>query len=150
MTLDSVSLLFDSDNPYVKPQRYAAVDLDGDGVNEYVIQVIGAAGDTGGWLVLYAEQETVCGYKLDYRAIEDLKEDGTFSYSLPNGTEAGTRAIDYMSPGGYSMRELSRARGAAWEWNEFQVDGRAATEGEWSAAQAAQAEKPDAEWRDLP
>lgn len=149
-TLDGVPVLFDPDDPYVKPQRYAAVDLDGQGGNEYVLQVGGAAGDMGGWLVLYADRETVYGYKLDYRAIEDLKEDGTFSYSLPNGTEAGTRAIDYMSPGGYSMRELSRARGAAWEWNEFQVDGRAATEGEWSAAQAAQAEKPDAEWRDLP
>lgn len=149
-TLDGVPALFDSDDPYVKPQRYAAVDLDGDGVNEYVIQVIGAAGDTGGWLVLYAEQETVCGYKLDYRAIEDLKADGTFSYSLPDGTEAGVRAVNYMNHSGYSVRELSRARGVAWEWERFQVNGETATEEEWSAAQAAQAEKPDAQWRDLP
>lgn len=146
LTAADIPALFDPDDPYMEIQRYAAVDLDRDGKPEYVLQVCGAAGDTGGWLILHADRETVCGCKLDSRAIEDLKADGTFSYSLPGGTEAGTRAVAALTSGGCSVEDLSCARGNAWTWETFEVDGKAASEEAWLAARAAQAAKPDAAW----
>ena len=75
-------MLFRSpDSPYAAVSRFAPVDLDGDGQTEVVVQIIDAAGDMGGYLMLYWNGYYIHGYKVSYQWFETLKADGTFTFT---------------------------------------------------------------------
>ena len=75
--------IYFSENIYGGPMRidFTVVDMDGDGVPEVVILY-----DPGELKVFRVEGGTVYGYNFGYRAMMNLKKDGTFSWS--NGADS--------------------------------------------------------------
>ncbi|MCI5957546.1 MAG: SH3 domain-containing protein [Clostridiales bacterium] len=61
--------------------QFAVVDLDADGMAEIVVALSVNGNAYYGYEVLDAREGKVYGYDLVYRALEDLKADGTFSYA---------------------------------------------------------------------
>lgn len=61
--------------------QFAVVDLDADSMVEIVVQLSVNGNVYYGYEVLDAREGKVYGYDLVYRALEDLKADGTFSYA---------------------------------------------------------------------
>ena len=154
--IEDVPGLFDPEDPYMKIWNFAQVDLDGDDEEEAVLFVFGAAGDTGGSLVLHQMGGKVYGYRMDYRQLENLKTDGTFSYSDPTGVkEAGICAITDFTQTGFESDKVTYWTAANPEaasdegQGGFVVDHHSATEEEYHAAEEEQVRKTDAEWYDF-
>lgn len=63
------------ENQTAKVDKYAFVDLDKDGVDELVIYT---TSDYGAYVILHIEDNNVYGYKINVRALENLKVDGSF------------------------------------------------------------------------
>lgn len=150
-TLADVPSLFDPDDSYMKIWQSAVLDLDGDGEKETVLSVYGVSGDAGGYLILHRIGENTYAYQSGYRSFEDLKADGTFSYSDATGTaEAGVCAIAEFTETGYTVDKITYGSGAPGERGTFVVDHQPADEETFTLALGAQAEKADAVWEDLP
>ena len=148
--ISDVPALFNPDDAYMKIWAFTLLDLDGDGRAEAVLSVYGAAGDTGGNLILHRGDDRVYGYKVDNRSLENLKEDGTYSYSDPTGAvESGICSVADFVETGITIDIITYGRGAYGEWDTFVVNHRSATEEEYWAANNVQAEKPDAVWYDF-
>ncbi len=135
------------DDGYTAVRRFAVVNLNNDEPPEVVLKVDAAAGDAGGYIVLYQLKDTVYGVKLDYRMFWDLKRDGTFSYSDPTGSEHGV-AVLYLgtkNPGGLGKRFYCVLDHEADQYTYY-VNRQEATKAEFEAAEAQWAERQDAIW----
>lgn len=148
--ISDVPALFDPNDTYMKIWAFTVLDLDGDGKTEAVLSVYGAMGDMGGSLILHQMDDKFYGYKVDYRNLESLKADGTYSYSDPTGAvEGGIGSVADFTETGMTMDKITYGRGIYGEWDTFVVNHRSATEEEYWAASKEQAEKPDAAWYDF-
>ncbi|MGN0425325.1 MAG: hypothetical protein ACI4FY_08415 [Acetatifactor sp.] len=147
ITIFDVPSLFDTNDEYMKIWEYAVVDLDADGQDEVVLFVVGAAGDTGGKLILHRESDEVYGYKADNRKLVDLKTDGTFYYSEKiGGTEDGIAVITNLSGLNMEIERITYAKGKNGEFDSFAVDGEPATEEEYMNRVSQQDQKTNAKW----
>ena len=145
--IDDVPALFDPYDTYMKIWSFAVQDLDGDGNAEVILSVFGAAGDTGGYLILHQMDDKVYGYTANHRALENLKTEGTYGYSDPTGVvEGGICAIADFTETGYTIDKITYGHGTYEGWDTFVVNHQPATEEEYLAAENRQAEKPDAVW----
>lgn len=145
-----VPALFDPNDAYMKIWAFAVLDLDGDGNTEVILSVYGAAGDMGGSLILHQIDGRVYSYTANYRALEDLKADGTYSYSDPTGVvEGGICSIADFTETGYTIDKITYGHGTYEGWDTFIVNHRSATEEEFQAARNEQAKKSDATWYDF-
>ena len=81
-TVDIVHVpdLFSPSSENAKIDRFAVIDMDGDGEQEVLLQITDVAGDMGGYLLLRREQGEVHGYDGSYKTFNMLKADGTFTY----------------------------------------------------------------------
>ena len=150
IAITDVPALFDAEDPFMKIWEFAVVDLNGDGEEEVILFVVGAAGDTGGKVILHQVGDTVYGYITDDRTLVDLKTDGTYNFSDPTGvTEAGIAAITDFSEIGYTVDKISYETGTYEGWNSFVVNHHPATEEEYLDAVSRQEEKQNAEWYDF-
>lgn len=150
IAITDVPALFDADDSFMKIWEFAVVDLNGDGDDEVILFVVGAAGDTGGKVILHRIGDTVYGYITDDRTLVDLKTDGTYNYSDPTGvTEAGIAAITNFSEIGHTVDKISYEIGTYEGWNSFVVDHHPATEEEYLDAVSKQEKKQNAEWYDF-
>lgn len=150
ITIADVPSLFDANDPFMKIWQFAVDDLNGDGEDEVILFVVGAAGDTGGKVILHQIGGTVYGYITDDRTLVDLKTDGTFNFSDPTGVaEAGIAAITNFSENGYTVDKISYETGTYEGWNTFVVDHQPATEEEYQNAVSEQEKKQNAEWYDF-
>ncbi len=148
--ISDVPALFAPDDAYIKIWAFAVVDLDGDGNEEVVLSVMGAAGDAGGSLILYPMDGKVYGYTANYRSLVDLKADGTYSYSDPTGmVEAGICSVAEFTQTGYTVDKITYGRGTYAGWDTFVVNHQSATEEAFWIAENEQAQKPDAAWYDF-
>lgn len=96
VTVDDIPGLFSPDSDYAAIWRFALVDLDGgNSEEEAVLQIIDAAGDMGGFLILHREGNEVCAFPQDYRCFEALKADGTFTFQNPTGTGSGVGRVRF-------------------------------------------------------
>ncbi len=147
ITIFDVPSLFDPNDEYMKIWEYVVVDLDADGQDEVVLFVAGAAGDTGGKLILLREGEEVYGYKVDNRKLVDLKTDGTFYYSEGlGGTEDGIAVITNLSGSNMELDRITYAKGKNGEFDTFTVDREPATEEEYLDRVSQQDQKTNAKW----
>ena len=80
LTIDDVPSIFDPSDTYMKIFYYAFCDIDGDGVEEAILQVIGTSGDMSGKLILHRINDKIYAYKTDNKNICELKDDGTYRY----------------------------------------------------------------------
>lgn len=150
VTITDVPSLFDAEDPYMKIWEFAVADLDGDGEDEVILFVAGAAGDMGGKLILHQSDDKVYGYLTDHRTLVDLKIDGTFNFSNPTGvTEAGIAEITEFSEEGYTADRISYAAGTYEGWDTFMVDHHSAAEEEYLDAFSRQEKKQNVEWYDF-
>lgn len=148
VNITDIPSLFDPDDDSMAIQNYAVVDLDSDGTDEAVIFVCGAAGDTGGYIVLHSINGHVYGYRTDYRMFENLKTDGTFIYSDDLGTKEGVAVIRFAQDGPV-LEDVLSATGQAYTMNSFMIDGKQVTEEEYNTEKEKQDLKNDVEWRAL-
>lgn len=147
ITIFDVPSLFDLNDEYMKIWEYAVVDLDADGQDEVVLFVVGAAGDTGGKLILHREGEKVYGYKVDNRKLVDLKTDGTFYYSEGlGGTEDGIAVITNLSGSNMELDRITYAKEKNGEFDTFTVDREPATEEEYLDRVSQQEKKTNVKW----
>lgn len=75
------------ENQTAKVDKYAFVDLDGDGVQELVIYT---TSDYGAYVILHYENSKVYGYMIEVRSLENLKADGSFMGS------SGANSNEYL------------------------------------------------------
>lgn len=150
MAVTDVPSLFDADDPFMKIWELSVVDLDGDGEDEVILFVVGAAGDTGGKVILHQIGGEIYGYITDNRALVDLKPDGTYYFSDPTGSiEAGIAAITDFSETGYTVDKVSCAVGTYEGWDTFIADHQPATEEEYLETVSRQDKKQNAERYDF-
>ena len=147
--IGEVPALFSPDSPYAAVGGWAAVDLDGDGTAETVLQITDVGNDMGGYLILRRQGDRVCGYPSGWRTFWSLKTDGTFHCSEWAGTKESIVSLRFTD-GGYEQVEHLTAEGEQFIFTSFTVEGRQVTEEEWQAAWDAQEQKPDAWWYALP
>lgn len=148
VSIADLPALFNPDDDYMAIQNYVMVDLDGDGVEEAVLLVVGVAGDTGGYLVLHRIDDNVYGYRTGYRTFENLKTDGTFGYSDNIGAKEGVAIIGFTE-NSFVMNDVLSATGQAYTMDTFMVNGEEVTEEEYNAAKEAQTLKSDVEWHEF-
>ncbi len=147
MTVEDIPRIFSPASEYARLERFARLDLDGDGAQELVLQSIDVAGDMGGYLVLHAQEDAVYGFVSDWRSFWSLKTDGSFEYSSSTGREWGVCTVHFAD--GAMLRDTPLYSGTAnetFETTPYTVAGQEADEQAYAAAQAAQAAKPDAVW----
>ncbi len=100
--------VFDVYDDYMKIWDYTFIDLDKDGNDEVVLFVCGVAGDMGGRFILHKIDDKVYGYKVSYRELLDLKEDGTFKNSDPTGVaEMSICSIKNFTKTGYTIEKMA-------------------------------------------
>ena len=99
-----------------EPTEYAFVDFDGDGENELVINI---SLNYGFLLVLHYDGETIRGYEFGVRALQSIKEDGSFSQS--NG--AGSVQYAKLS---FENNQKNKTITAVYEYDEgyFEIEGK--------------------------
>lgn len=150
VSITELPALFAGEDPYRKIWEFSVVDLDGDGAEEVILLVAGAAGDTGGRAILHRADDGVYGYLTDNRTLVNLKADGTFEYSDPTGlAEAGAAVITGFSRTGYTTERIYYETGTHEGWDTFVADGLPVSEDDYLAAAARQAGKADVEWHDF-
>lgn len=127
---------------------FTVMDFDGDGAEEVLVQFSAPAGDAGGYLVLHQSRSGIAGFRLSPRTAWNLKEDGTFEYSQPAGTEYGIASLAFEGES-CSLNKHLTAAGEQFAFSEYTVNGAPATEEAYFAAIEEQAQKPDAQWHDF-
>lgn len=128
--------------------EFALVDLDGDNMKEVILRLTVVDDAYYGFEILRCQDTTVYGYTMWYRAFNDLKEDGSFSFSSgvsDNGF--GTIQFDSdiytITETAYSQSYYDTDRNRTLS---FFVDGKPVAESDFTAAQYEQSLKPNAQW----
>ena len=83
-----------------KPQKYTYVDLDKDGKEELVVLT---TSDYGAYIILKNIDDQIYGYKLNIRAFESLKKDGSFIGS--NGAANNDYCIISFEKNKYTIKK---------------------------------------------
>ena len=131
----------------VSAAEYTVVDLNGDGEPEIVVGLT-IGNDAYGFLILHVDKGTAYAYELPYRALTNLKEDGTFSFSS-GAADSGVGRLEF-SDGGYSVEKLAYSEsGDDIQDVSYHIDGADATEDEFYALIDEQNKKPDAKWQKI-
>lgn len=111
----------------------AILDMDGDGINEYVIQ-----SETKDHIVLHYYHGKVYSYCFDYRNFYNLNTDGSFYWSDSYESENWSRGLNQIAFNGstFSIKEIYRIKHSRphnfYEDLEFYVDGKQITSEEFS------------------
>lgn len=143
--ITEIPALFSPYSSYAIIESFAVVDLDRDGAREVVLSVTDVAGDSGGYLILRQEGDTIYGFPSDPRTFWALKTDGSFDYSAAAGFDDGTARI-HFTPGGYTMDKFLRAQGEQFVFDTFFINGQPVSQEDYEDALAQQASKPNAVW----
>ena len=146
---ETIAAMLEAERIAKDPSVKGYNDLDGDGSEEGVVFVCGAAGDTGGYLVLHSSDDHVYGYRTDYRTFENLKTDGTFIYSDDLGSKEGIATIGFTQ-NGLVITDVLSATGQAYTMNNFMINGKKVTQEEYNAEKENQDLKNDVEWHEYP
>lgn len=148
VTISQVPALFSPDSDYARVWQFAIVDLDRDGGKEAVLQIIDAAGDMGGFLVLHWAGNDLYGFPQNYKTFQELKADGTFRFSDLAGTSQGVGRVTFRGP----RRECELQ---PLFWQELYpmtggvtcfIDGQQTSPEDFSRAEEEQRQKEDALW----
>ena len=145
VTINDVPALFNSD-PYSRIYEYAVVDLDRDGNDEVVLNIIATAGDAGGKLILHQIDDKVYGYKTDYKRLQSLKKDGTYEFQGWSLTWDGFAQIDGFDEYKFTEDVFTYESGSYEGADTYVVDHVTSTEGAFADAKSAQFMKTNTVW----
>ena len=147
VTINDVPALFNSD-PYSRIYEYAVVDLDRDGNDEVVLNIIATAGDAGGKLILHQIDNKVYGYKTDYKRLQSLKKDGTYEFQGWSLTWDGFAQIAGFDEYKFTEDVFTYESGSYEGADTYVVDHVTSTEGAFADAKSAQFMKINAVWNE--
>ena len=158
--LDNKGLLYDADaneemyiseflgNRGLTMSKYSIVDLDGDNSPEVVGWLSRGANDYWGFLVLHYDNDMVYAYELAYRAFNELKSDGTFSFSS-SVSDHGIGKIEFVS----STYKVNKIAYSEIEYGtqkvSYYVDDSSVSKEVFEEYVAEQSEKLDVEWNEI-
>lgn len=151
LTLGDINKIFGEDNGFeISIAAFALADLDNDWTDELVCAL--RAEDTElGFLVLRINEGQICGYSVPYRAILELKADGTFTFSS-GAADSGYGRMSFGSEV-YEFVPYVYSESSYDEDNNLNVSyfsaGETIDEAEFYESLAAQGNKPDADWKDF-
>jgi beta-lactamase regulating signal transducer with metallopeptidase domain/photosystem II stability/assembly factor-like uncharacterized protein len=134
-----------------KATRFVVVDLDNDGIMEVILWLNVNGLDDYGFEILRYQDGVVYGYVMWYRAFNQLKMDGTFSFSS-SAMNSGVGILRF-GEGTYSTFKVAY-REANYDIDgnpviSYIVNNEIATQEEFDAVFDKQSEKPDAVWHDF-
>lgn len=133
------------DGTNVTATGFTALDLDGDGMREVILQL---ADNYGSIILRYGDDSIVYGYTLYYRAFMGVKTDGTASFSS-GAAENGFGTLQFVE-NACSLISTTYSTASYDGGNNlhiaYTVDNKAATEAEFLSAIDAQNKKADAAW----
>jgi hypothetical protein len=131
--------------------KLAVVDLDGDETPEVVLGLAVNDNEDFGFEVLHYRDRVVYGYAFPYRALMNLKADGTFSFSS-GAADSGFGMLEFTDSG-YILHRITYCESSYSSTQEqtvsYFVDGQGSTEEDFLPAIARQNEKTDVLWHDL-
>ena len=131
--------------------QFTVIDLDHDGTPELVLQLATTADEYYGFEILHYEAGTVYGYNFVYRALTDLKADGTFSYAN-SADDNGIGAIQFAGAT-YQLDKITYCQPPNGYGNgaaiSYVVNHEIATEEAFLDAENAQTAKPGVIWHDF-
>lgn len=135
--ISKISLFFTVEELPWGVERLAVQDLDGDGVQEAVLEVSNSAGYV---ILRYQEDGIVSGQEIWHRAFQELKADGSFRGA---GSSFDSYYWQYGSDGNILLAErYEREDGTPY----YSVNGQETDAEAFAAFEEAQAAKPDAVW----
>ena len=145
ISISNVASVFTTDPSTIATvETFSILDCDGDGLTEVVLRL--GPNETFGFLILREQGEEIYGYWVASRAMQDLKEDGTFTIS----SGAGSSGIGTLSFGEQTCETTefaySEARYDA-EGNPvvyYSVDGQEVSQETFEQKMEQQAQKKDA------
>lgn len=158
--LDNKVLLYDADtnekmyiidflgNRELTMSKYSIVDLNGDSSPEAVGWLSRGANDYWGFLVLRCDNDVVYAYELAYRAFNELKSDGTFSFSS-SVSDHGIGKIEFLS-GTYKINKIAYSETEyGTQKVSYYVDNNSVSKEDFEAYVAEQSQKQDVEWNEI-
>ncbi|MDR2586450.1 MAG: hypothetical protein LBC84_09610 [Prevotellaceae bacterium] len=122
--------------------RFAVVDLDGDGIPEIVFEH-----DPGIVRVLRYEKGLIFGFTFDYRAMNDIKKDGTFEWSNSAFHSGIGRQTFYGTETYMVFVAEGRWPGSDTFEEGFSIHGSTVTEQQFGAFSSARWKKEEVEWK---
>jgi len=135
----------------VKTTRFAIIDLDNDGMKEVVLRLQVNGNDDYGFEVLRYQDGVVYGYVMWYRSFNQLKADGTFSFSS-SAMDSGFGALSFTDQT-CSVDKITYSESSYDTGNNLSVsyfaNNKRVTQDKFDAAIKKQDEKPDAVWHDF-
>lgn len=135
----------------VEVTRFAVVDLDSDDTMELVLWPRVNGLDDYGSEILRYQDGAVYGYNVWFRAFNQLKTDGTFSFS-GGSMDYGFGTIVFTDIS-YSINNITYSQSSYDSDNNltvsFFVNNKEATQDEFESAIQEQGEKPDVTWYDF-
>ncbi|MBE6541168.1 MAG: M56 family metallopeptidase [Ruminococcaceae bacterium] len=122
-------------------EKYAIIDLDGDGQSEMVLEI-----SCGNFLILYYKDNKVYALPEPYRTFNNLKADGTFSWDL-GGSISGIGKLD-LSRNDDRIIKIAYYR-VDYENNVtlYYIENREVSKADYENYVVNQSKKPDAAWR---
>ena len=132
--------------------RFALADLDQDGIPELILEEV-PEGSEYAWafVVFHIQDGTVYGYEMVYRALLELKEDGTFSYSsgaADNGYGYAAFTSERMEIVPLAFSQSGRdAQGN--DTVSYFIENQPISPHSYNQALTAQEKKANAEWHNL-
>ncbi len=147
--ISDVPKIFSPYSKYAAVGRFALADLDGDKEQEMVLQIIDTAGDMGGYMVLHRYQDQIYGSVSHYKTFENLKADGTYSYSTLIGTESGIGRMEFTKGKCVPQRTAYEITDQTWEKFSYFVNDAPATAKKYKAVKKRQGKKQDAVWHEF-
>ncbi len=127
--------------------RFAMADLDADGRDEIVVQLSVGGNEYYGYEVLDEREGKIYGYELVYRALEDLKADGTFAFA----SGAADVGFGTLKPGDetYTIEPIAYSEMAADGNVHYYSGGMPVTEEAFNQLYDAQNRKASVTWYDF-
>lgn len=130
----------------VVPNDFAVLNLDEDALDEVVVRAA-VNGDELGFLVLDVQTEQIYGYVFYLRALNELKQDGTFIFSS-GAIDNGIGCLTFSGPVAQTQ-ELARSQDNGHGEPVYAVNGSPASQQAYEEALRIQEAKPDADWHAL-
>lgn len=137
------------DKLVIKFLRYTAVDLDGDGTVEAILDFTfeGGSGYTIGYLILHTVCDKVYADIIYSGSFMDLKTDGTFESSDGSAVWAYGRITSFTDEGNAIVDWFTEMD--CYEYGQYLINGEAVSQADFNKVQQEQDSKPNAEWHDF-
>ena len=127
--------------PLVTP-RFAVVDMDGDQVPEVVLEI----DDDMGYVILRYKDGEIYGNEIDYRSLENLKEDGSHG----GDAGAGDNWIKKLYFIGNSIVSDDKVHIKEDTWNvSYTINDIPVEENVWNGIKTSFDETPEVEWHEF-